>query len=262
MTFHRASLFLTLTVGAGLAFASCDTIADAVRPTEVTFGGITYAVIGQAQLNVANNALVVENIGSAGNDGVRVTPTEPIEVADIRTEPVNLPDNGRWGMQVFGETSSGRTALATVFNEAVSAEEHDIKFDFAPEMNVSNIIVEYYLEGRLEHSAEIPLNGSGNRSREAAAGRGSGGPTSVHVICVNGELIVATDHGGDAPRTTPGGCGAELLTNVPGADGPVCTDFVRARPITETAFPEATSLEITARTLPQFSITNGSIEHP
>ena len=52
-------------------------------------------------------------------------------------------------MQVFGETSSGRTALATVWNEAVSAEEHDIIFDFAPEMNVSHMIFEYYLGGSL-----------------------------------------------------------------------------------------------------------------
>ena len=145
---------------------------------------------------------MVGNIGSSGNDGVRVTPDLPIEVADIRTMPVHIPDNGRWGMQVFGETSSGRTALATVWNEAVDAEEHDILYDFAPEMNVSLMIVEYYLGGLLQHSAMVPLESVGNRSsRAAVAGRGSDGPTSVYVICINGELSVATDRDGDAPLT-------------------------------------------------------------
>ena len=260
MTFHHVSVALILIAGTGFVLASCDTNADSSRPTEVTFEGVTYAVIGQAELDVSDDGLEVGNIGSSGNDGVRVTPDMPIEVADIRTMPVHIPDNGRWGMQVFGETSSGRTALATVFNEAVSAKEHDILFDFAPEMNVSLMIVEYYLGGLLQHSAEVPLDGAGNRSsRAAVAGRGSGGPTSVHVICINGELIVATDYDGDAPFT---GCAGELLTNVPGSKEPVCADFIRARPITEMAFPEATSVEITARTLPQFTITDGSIEHP
>ena len=125
---------------------------------------------------------MVGNIGSSGNDGVRVTLGLPIEVADIRTMPVHNPDNGRRGMQVFGETSSGRTAPATVWNEAVNVEEHDILFDFAPEMNVSLMIVEFYLGGLLQHSAEVPLDGAGNRSsRAAVGGRGSGGPTLVHV---------------------------------------------------------------------------------
>jgi len=109
---------------------------------------------------VSDDGLVVGNIGSSGNDGVRVTSDMPIEVADVRTLPVSIPNNGRWGMQVFGETSSGRTALATVWNLAVSAEEHDIIFDFAPEMNVSHMIFEYYLGGSLQHSAMVPLDGT------------------------------------------------------------------------------------------------------
>jgi len=42
---------------------------------------------------VSDDGLAVGNvIGSSGNDGVRVTPDLPIEVADIRTMSVN-PDN-------------------------------------------------------------------------------------------------------------------------------------------------------------------------
>lgn len=230
MTFHHVSVALIPNAGAGFVVASCDTSADFFQPTEVTFEGVTYAVIGQAELGVSDDGLVVGNIGSLGNDGVRVTPDLPIGVADICTMPVHIPDNGRWGMQVFGETSSGRTALATVWNEAVNAEEHDILFDSAPEMNVSLMIVEYYLGGLLQHSAMVPLESAGNRSsRAAVTGRGSDGPTSVYVICINGELIVATDHNGDAPLT---GCAGELPTNVPGSKEPVCIDFVRAYPIT------------------------------
>ena len=263
LAMSRSRRFLTpaLIISAGLAFASCDTIADNVRPTEITFGGVTYAVIGQARLEQSDAGLLVNNIGSSGSDGVRVTPTSPIELADIRTLPVDLPDNGRWGMQVFGETSSGRTALATVWNEAVSSEEYDILFEFAPEMNVSRMTVEYYLEGQLVHSVEIPADGAGNvLSRAVSAGRGNRTPSSVHVICVGGELIVATDHAGEAPKMGSSGCAGELLANVPGAELPVCVDFVRARPITKSSFPEATSLEMTARTLPDFTIIAGSVE--
>lgn len=256
MTNHRVFLALTLFVGIGIVLASCDTATPAQRPTEVTINGVTYAVIGQADLEQTSDGLVVGNIGSSGNDGVRVTPELPIEVADIRTMPVELPDNGRWGMQVFGETSSGRTALSTVWNQAINGAEHDIVFDFASEMNVSRMILEYYLGGELQYSVEVPSGGAGNRI--ANAGRGTSGPTSVHVLCVNGELIVATDYNGDAPLQ---GCSGELLSNVPDAPGPICADFIQARPVTEIAFPDATSLEVTARTVPQFTITDGFVGH-
>ncbi len=262
MSMLRVSLILIIFVAASIALTSCDSNSVPVRPTELTFDGVTYAVIGQAELAVTGEGLVVGNIGSSGNDGVRVAPDSSIEMADIRTQPVILPANGRWGLQAFGDISSQRTALATVWNEAVSAEEHDLKFDFASELNVAQMEVQFYLEGRLEYSVQIPVGGAGNRSQVATAGRGRGGPTSVHVVCVNGELIVATDHGGEPPRTTQDGCGAELFTNVPGSEVPICADFVRARPISGIAFPEATSVEITARSVSQFVITEGTIEHP
>lgn len=260
---HRFLLILMVFAGVATALTSCDSNPVPIGPTELTFDGVTYEALGQARLEVTNNSLVVANIGSSGNDGVRVDPDSSIEEADIRTQPVILPENGRWGMEVFGETSSGRTALATVWNEAVSAEEHDLQFDFAPELGVVDMDVEFFLEGMLVHSVRIPVDGGGNRSRVATAGRGRGGPTSVHVICVNGELIVATDHGGEPPRTTQGGCGAELFTNVPGSlEVPICADFVRARPISEFAFPDANSLEITGRSISQFVITSGSVQQP
>ena len=97
MTFHRVSLALILIAGAGFVLASCDSADDSFRPTEVTFEGVTYAAIGQAELDVSDDGLLVGNIGSSGNDGVRVTSDMPIEVADVRTLPVSIPNNGRWG---------------------------------------------------------------------------------------------------------------------------------------------------------------------
>ncbi len=261
MISFRFPLLTLVVVGLGIGLSSCDSDSTVLPPTDIAFNGVTYAAVGQADLELTSDGLVVSNIGSSGNDGVRVAPTSAIGMADIQTLPIDLPSGGRWGMEVFGETGSGSTGMATVWNEAVDGGEESIQFDFAPELNVSALILEYFLEGRLQHSATVPANGAGNFSaRLTTAGTGAGRRTSVHVICVGGELIVATDNNGDAPRTLPGGCGAELLTDVPGADGAICADYVQARPVTELSFPEVTSLQVTARTIPQFTITDGSVE--
>ena len=51
MTFHHVSVALRPNASAGFVLASCDTSADSFQPTEVTFEGVMYAAIGQAELD-------------------------------------------------------------------------------------------------------------------------------------------------------------------------------------------------------------------
>lgn len=255
----RSTLLALLFV---LMLSACDSVTEQIFPDEVTVGGVTYAAIGDAQLRPDGNGLVVSNIGASGDDGVRVSTESRIQEADIRTSPVDIPSGGRWGLQLFGTANGTRTAMATVWNEAIDAERHVIEFDYAPALGVETVTLEYYLARQLVlRVPNVPLASTGARSssaRLATAGTSGDDPTSVHVVLVNGVYIVATDYGGDAPLQ---GCAGTLLAlDFPDAPAELCTDYVQAVPERVEAFPEATSLEVRARTLERFTIQDGSVD--
>jgi hypothetical protein len=247
--------------------AACDTGETPDPPDEVTFEGVTYAAIGQAELEETDAGLVVSNIGNSGADGVRVNLASGIAEADFRAAPVGIPAGGRWGMQVFGDLDGTRTALATVWNEAVSGTRHEIQFDFAPELEVETVTIDYFLSGVLQLSVpRVPLLGDGaQRVLAASAGQSDDEPESVHYVRDGPRIVVSTDYGGGSPKrgSAAGECptgGTPVFLQFAGLPPVVCTDFVRVTPETETQFPSATSLEISARTLPAFTLTGGSLE--
>ena len=264
MTFRSLPLALLATLlVVVLLLPACDTLKEQIFPNEITFGGVTYATVGDAELFIEDGRLIVSNIGTSGNDGVRASSDQAIATADIRTLPVDIPAGGRWGMEVFGDLNGARTALATVWNEAIDGERHQITFDYAPALGVQTVTLEYYLNRELV--LRIPgvptasaAAGSASRSfRAAPAGTSGDDPRSVHVVLVNGVYVVATDYDGPAPLQ---GCAGTLLQlDFPDAPSELCTDFVQAVPETTASFPDATSIEVRARTLERFAIEDGDL---
>ena len=266
MTVRRTALLVALV--ALLPLAACDSVEDIFRPSEVTFNGVTYAALGQAELDTDGEALLVSNIGTSGDDGVRVDRAQGITEADFRARPVDIPAGGRWGMQVFGEMDGVRTSLATVWNEAVDAQRHDIQFDFASSLAISTVTIEYFLGGELLYRVPgVPLlAGGGERRRAASGGESDDEPESVHVVRDGPKYVVATDYGGNGgARSASGGCTGAIVfvdfgslpVDIPSS---FCTDYVQVSPDTQLDFPDATSLEIRARTLPSFALLDGSLE--
>ena len=273
----RVLAALGLFVGFAFAFIACDTLEEQLTPDEITFGGVTYSTIGQARFRLEEDALVVTNIGTSGNDGAQVSQTGGITEADFRVRPVSIPAGGRWGMEVFSGSGSSRTSLATVWNEAIDGQRHRIEVDFAASLGVETVTISYLLFGDL--ALRVPgvlLNGgSDERIRRAAAGETDSEPESVHVVRDGPKIVVSTDYGGQGggARTSgetqqggAGGCptGAALVflnfPGIPDLPSSVCTDYVEVSPDIETAMPEATSVEIRARTLSEFAFIDGSLD--
>ncbi|MDX1438624.1 MAG: hypothetical protein R3284_01860 [Rubricoccaceae bacterium] len=243
-------------------FPGCDTVETTDPPDDgsVEFDGVTYVPVGQAELRQTSDGLVVENLGSSGNDGVRVQPDSPVQQADVRVQEVGLPAGAEWGLRVFGQLNGQQTALATAWSESMDGALNQFTFDFAPALAVQFVAMNYYLNGELVFSTELPNNGQ-SQARETPAGSGEDGPQSVHVIRNGGVLIVATDFGGEAPKNTHG-CTAALLEvfDIEGQPRQVCTDYVEAMPIGEfNSAPDATSYTVTGGDVSSFTITGGSV---
>jgi hypothetical protein len=258
----RALLLLAV-----LPLAACDETEDG--PDAVTFDGVTYEALGRATLDVTAGGLVVGRGDGAGEYGVRVD-FDALEHAAFRVEPVEIPATGRWGLQLFGDVEGvddDRTALATAWADGVSDSTHQINFDFAPSLGVSSLTVEYYLDGQLLYRVPgVPLGsdagpGGAGRLLVTTVGEGERGPGSVHIIRDGTRYIVATDYGGDAPRTGAGGCAGILLrVDLPGVPRePFCTDYVQAIPDQFEGLDAVESLEIRARAVASFTLTSGDV---
>ncbi|MDX1421151.1 MAG: hypothetical protein R3181_14395 [Rubricoccaceae bacterium] len=254
-----------------LLLAACDTGADPPPSDGVTFEGVAYTAVGDAELERTGSGLVVRRGPSGQEYGVRVDLGDaldgPLVEADFRVAPVDLPANSRWGLQLFGDVAGqGRTPVATVWSDAVSATTHVVQFDFGAGTGVETLTLEYYLEGRLQlRVPAVPLvPGSNGRLALREAGEGDGEPESVHVVRDGTRYVVATDYGGSGPRTGPGGCGAALLRlafpGIPDVPSEVCTDYVRAIPDPFENVEAVTSVEIRARTLDEFTLVDNDLE--
>ncbi|HLT48744.1 MAG TPA: hypothetical protein VK002_16030 [Rubricoccaceae bacterium] len=255
------------------ALAACDTGGEDPDPTAVTFDGVPYVALGGARLETTAAGLVVRRGDGAGEYGVRVDLDAaldgPLAEADFRAAPVDLPAGGRWGLQLFGDVAGlddgGRTPVATVWSDAVNDTTHVINFDFGPEAGVETVTVEYYLQGRLLYRVpEVPLTPDGGRTLLTTVGEGEGAPQSVHLIRDGTRYIVATDYGGEGPRTGPGGCAGTVLRvslpNFPDIPPSFCTDYVRAIPEQFGNVEAATHIEIRARTLDRFTLVSNDLE--
>lgn len=254
---------LSLVFVAAAILSACDsgTTNNPPNNSSAVFNGETYTAIGNAQVRVTSDGLVVDNIGSSGNDGFRIDSSTPIQSGDFLVQEVALPSNGRWGGQAFGTVNGERTALATAWSESRDGEINDYNFDFAQAFDVQYLLFEYYLGGQMVYQLQVP-NGSGFRSRAAPAGSGTRGPGSVHVIRNGGVLVVATDFSNEEDPLNRNGCVAALVEVNDPEEGPIsiCTDYVLATPIGEFQFPDAESIEVTGRSISSFTITDGSVE--
>lgn len=259
-----------------VALVACDTIKEQLTPDEVSFNGVTYTAIGQANFRVEEDGLVVTNIGNSGNDGARVSQAGGITEADFRVDPVDIPAGGRWGMELFDGSGA---SLATVWNDDVDGQRHRIEVDFAASLGVETVTVEYFLGSVIQLRVPgVVLNGgSGQRARAANVGESDEEPESVHVVRDGPKIVVATDYGGDgggnlredgdAQNSLLGECpsGSALVTldflDLPDLPTSVCTDYVQISPdAVEEDMPAVTTLEVRARTLSEFKFTDGSLD--
>lgn len=239
----------------------CDSTETQPPPSgnTIDFNGVTYEPVGNASLRVSSEGLVVENIGSSGNDGFSVAQETPVQRANFSVQEVTIPANGRWGAQAFGMVDGTRTALTTAWAETEDGETNRFTFDFAPEIQVEMLHMQYFLGGEVVFEMEAP-NNAALRTQIINGGSGSDGPKSVHVIRDGGVLVVATDFGGDPPDGARG-CTATLLTVMTtiGGQQMICTDYMQATPIGDFDFPDVESVEVTARSVDAFTVTDGSV---
>jgi hypothetical protein len=247
-----------------LLLAACDT--EEAGPDGVTFDGVSYVAVGGARLEATAAGLVVRE--GDGEYGVRVDLDAaldgPLDEAVFLVEPVDIPDAGRWGLQLFGDIAGldvgGRTPVATVWADAVDEDAHVINFDFGPAAGVETATLEYYLGGTLLYRVPgVPVLPAGGRLRLTPAGEGNGQPQSVHVIRDGSRYIVATDYGEGGARTGAGGCTGTLLrVSFPGLPAEFCTDYVQAVPEQFENVEAVTSIEIRARVLDR--LTQNDVE--
>lgn len=247
---------LCLALAGLLVLAACD---SADEPREVTFDGVTYVAVGEAELEVTDAGLVVSNIGTAGGDGVRVERERGLRDADVATQPVTIPDGARWGLQIFGALGGERTALAAAWADGTADGRHAINIEFADALGADSVRFEYLLGGVLvARSPSVPLGGL--RARAAASGGSTNAkPQSTHATRTSkGVIVVGTDYGsssslggGECPRG-----GVPIQTPFPEIPLPLCADFIRTIPLGQALYPEVTDLEVTGRSIEGFTITS------
>jgi hypothetical protein len=201
-------------------------------------------------------------------------PDGALDTLGVAARPVALPAGARWGLQAFGDVGGTRTALATAWAEATTPGRHRIQIDFAPTLGVRFVVFRYLLGGALVfESPQLPFTPGDGLSPGATlletAGEAGGDPRSVHTTRNGGVVEVGTDYRDTESPLAPGGAHpARKLDGCPGvlitasfADGPICADYVIARPVLAGgAFPTVTSAEITGRSIGQFAITEGTLE--
>ena len=260
---HRVA---ALVLGAAcLTVSSCSLFPH--NDDSIRFNGTIYTAVNGANVEVTSQGLVVENAGT-GEYGVRARRPRGVNEADFRALPVDLPENGRWGLEVFRGVDNELVSLATVWNEATDAETHQVLFDFDPVLDATLMTLEYYLDGQLLYSVpDVPINPvvvEGERTSSLAPGGESDGePESVHIVRDGPRIIVSTDYGGDPPDGgNRGGCSGTLMrVDFPNQNIPqeFCTDYVQAIPQTELDVPDLVGVEVRAEVLDQFTLTSATL---
>lgn len=234
----------------------------------IKFNGTIYTAVNGANVEVTDDGLVVEGTGS-GEYGVRARRPRGVNEADFRALPVDLPNNGRWGLEVFRGVDNELVSLATVWNEAVDAHTHQVLFDFDPVLGATLMTLEYYLDGQLLYTVtDVPINpvvveGARTGDSLAPGGESDGEPESVHIVRDGPRIIVSTDYGGDPPDGgNRGGCSGTLMrVDFPNQNIPqeFCTDYVQAIPQTELDAPDLVGVEVRAEVLEEFTLTSATI---
>lgn len=245
--------------------ASCSLFPH--NDNSILFNGTIYTTVGGAVVDVTGDGLVVENMGT-GEYGVRARRPRGVNEADFRAMPIDLPQNGRWGLDVLRGVDNELVSLATVWNEALDENTHQVLFDFDPVLGASLMTLEYYLDGELLYTVpDVPINPAGGGEQGIAAiapgGESDGEPQSVHVVRDGPRIIVATDYGGDPPDGggNRDGCAGTLMrVSFPNQNIPpeFCTDYVQAIPQTEIEAPDLVGVEVRATALDQFVLTRAT----
>ena len=96
-----------LLIGAA-PLASCD--SEPAGPDSVQFQGVTYVALGNADLRLRGGALEVNQVGSSGQDGVRVdAPDGALDTLNVSIQPLDFGAGAQWGITVYGDVGGVRT---------------------------------------------------------------------------------------------------------------------------------------------------------
>jgi hypothetical protein len=165
---------------------------------------------------------------------------------------------------VFGDIGGVETGLATAWAEDIGNGRNSIQVEFASGIGLDLVVFEYLLGGVLiARSPPVPT-GQGVASTAATAGTTNVGPSSVHAVREGGVVVIGTDYReGDGLGGGAAGLGClTALVQVDFQTEPICTDYVRAVPISATgaAMPDAYRAEIDGRSIGRFIITDGTVQ--
>lgn len=234
--------------------------------TSVTFNGVTYNAIGQAELFVIESGLEVSNIGVSGGDGIRADVSDgELDSLGVVIMPLVLGTGSRWGLAVFGDVAGTRTPLASAWAEDIGGGRNSIQVAFASGLGLDSLTFEYLLGGVLVARSPTLPSSDGLTALVASAGTTDVGPHSVHAVREGGVVVVGTDYRGDSftggsQAIVGAGCTAALI-QVSFQPDAVCADLVRAVPRSSSGLPvpPATSAEIDGRRIGEFVITGGAL---
>lgn len=245
-----------LTVTLVAVAAGCDIFGS----DPLSFDGIEVEARGDASLAVENGRLVVSGLDGSRSGGFTL-PGRPDRV-DVRTEPVQIPAGGRFGIEV----EDGGEEIASIYNEGTGDGEFDVRVNFADALGVTAVAIRYRLggeNGRVVLSIDsLPLIGGRTaRRRETSAGSGSGDSESVHVIRSGGRYIVVSDS--DAEDGARRGCPGFLIVppDVYGSEFPngLCTDWIEVEPLGASDMPQG-RVAVTARGVGSFSVRDLALD--
>jgi hypothetical protein len=263
MTTRLSPLHLIAGLGV-LLLSSCDGGNDP-PPDSVIFNGVTYNALGQARLSVQGGVLVVDNIGTAGADGVHVdVADEELDSLGVLIQPLTLGDAAIWGLAVFGDIQPGVEAeLAAAWAEDIGGGRNAIQVSFVGGIGLDQVVFEYYLaDSLIVRSPPVPTDNF--TSTVASAGTTNVGPNSVHAVREGGVVVIGTDYrvegfAGGGPAGA--GCTAALI-EVAFQPEAVCADYVRAVPLASGGggMPPAYSADVAGRSIGRFVITDGAVE--
>jgi hypothetical protein len=145
----KASKIVGLTI-AFIAVMSVRAVGLPIPPQQVTFNGMTWQSLGQAQLNVTSNGLQVTGIGSSGNDGVELTVPNGTTNLDIDFEDLGNPDSydvGAFMQTTYRGTINGSSnQVAGIIKATAESSGMSLSADLSP-LAPTSLNADYYLNG-------------------------------------------------------------------------------------------------------------------
>jgi hypothetical protein len=148
VTKERNDMKASEIIGATMALVGAMSIA---AYGQVSFGGFEWQPLGQAQLNVASGSLKVANIGSSGNDGVRLLlPNDiPSSLLDLMIAPdLSTFPTGAFLQQTALGYINGVSGQVIESERVTATGGQGLTYNVdASPLAPSSLTVNYYLQG-------------------------------------------------------------------------------------------------------------------